>query len=168
MNLSVPSPKRRGFSLIEVNMAILLLAGGLLALLGLFPLGLRESLASRNEMRLAAFAERLLGAARIAAEDPNVTSVSELASALRSDFTINASPGKADTNKATKDSESGVYYYAWIEKDETYTSGSLGKKEMAQIGIQVTAEDATQNKYALRSAPTYTAWVLLDAKNGGN
>ena len=59
---------RAGFSLIEVNMAIFVLAGGALALLALFPLGLNESTEANSEMRVAAFADRFIGAAKIAAE----------------------------------------------------------------------------------------------------
>ena len=156
---------KSGFSLIEVNMAIFVLAGGALALMGLFPLGLRESLASRNEMRLAAFAERLMGAARIAADAPDVVDADSLADALEQDFgfKIDLDAGNAESNTATRDSDSGVYYRAWLLKDTSYTG--IGDKEVAQIGIQVTAEDAKQNKRALRSAPVYVVRVDVDNKN---
>ena len=156
---------RAGFSLIEVNMAIFVLAGGALALMALFPLGLRDSLASRNEMRLSAFAERLLGAAQIAASDPAVASVDDLADALESspfNFTLDDDPGNYNSNTtAEHDATSGVYYHAWILKDSTDTDD----KEIAQIGVQVTAENAKQNRFALRNAPVYVIRVAVDKKN---
>jgi Tfp pilus assembly protein PilV len=44
------------FSLIEVNLAILVAAGGLLALLSFFPLGLRQSVMSQADMQQSTFA----------------------------------------------------------------------------------------------------------------
>lgn len=156
---------KAGFSLIEVNMAIFVLAGGALALMALFPLGLRDSLASRHEMRLSAFAERLLGAAQMAANDPQVASVDDLADALSGspfNFTLDDDPGDYDSLvSASHDSTSGVYYHAWILRE---TSGTEDK-EIAQIGVQVTAENAKQNRLALRNAPVYVIRVAVDKKN---
>lgn len=156
---------KAGFSLIEVNMAIFVLAGGALALMALFPLGLRESLASRQEMRLSAFAERLLGAAQIAASDPDVASVDDLADALEGspfNFKLDDDPGDYDSNTAAEyDSTSGVYYHAWILQENSGTDD----KEVAQIGVQVTAENAKQNRRALRNAPVYVIRVAVDKKN---
>ena len=55
-----PRGSRKGFSLIEVNVAILLVAVGLMALFALFPEGLRLSGEARNDTRQAAFAELAL------------------------------------------------------------------------------------------------------------
>ena len=148
-------------------MAIFVLAGGALALMALFPLGLRDSLASRNEMRLSAFAERLLGAAQIAASDPAVASVDDLADALESspfNFTLDDDPGNYGSNTtAEHDETSGVYYRAWILPEETDDDDAT--VEVAQIGVQVTAENAKQNRFALRNAPVYVIRVAVDKKN---
>ncbi len=158
---------RAGFSLIEVNMAIFVLAGGALALLGLFPLGLRESLAARNEMRVAAFAERFINAARIAASDTaNVADVSDLRSALQSspfNFTVMDDAGDADMENAKKD-DSGVYYRAWAFEEDDY-GAEYGGKKIVQVGVQVTAENAEQNKRALMVAPMYVVRVILDGQD---
>ena len=50
------SMRRAGFSLIEVNMAILIAAGGLLSLFALFPTGLRQSVMSQADMYQCTFA----------------------------------------------------------------------------------------------------------------
>lgn len=49
--------KARGFSLIEVNIAILVIAGGLLSLFALFPAGLKMSSAALSDTRQALFAD---------------------------------------------------------------------------------------------------------------
>ncbi|MBQ9694696.1 MAG: hypothetical protein IJV69_08070 [Kiritimatiellae bacterium] len=163
---------RAGFSLIEVNMAIFVLAGGALALLGLFPLGLRESLAARNEMRVAAFAERFINAARIAASDTeNVKDADDLRSALQSapfNFHVMDDAGDAETENAEED-DSGVFYRAWVMEDPDWPAegggAKLGTKRIAQVGVQVTAENAKQNKRALLVAPMYVVRVVLEDRN---
>lgn len=158
MNRNLFKRLRDGFSLIEVNMAIFVLAGGALALLGLFPLGLRESLASRNEMRVAAFAERFINAARIAAMDTeNVRTIDDLRSALEAEpfnITVSSDAGDADDENAHEDSTSGVFYRAWVLED--------AMDNVVQAGIQVTAENAKQNKRALLTAPVYVVRVVLE------
>ena len=53
---------KTGFSLIEVNMAILIAAGGLLSLFSLFPGGLRHSVMSQEDIYQSTFASSLLDA----------------------------------------------------------------------------------------------------------
>lgn len=163
--------RRSGFSLIEVNMAIFVLAGGALALLGLFPLGLRESLAARNEMRVAAFAERFLGAARIVATLPGVTDISEFQNTLEGspfNFTVDDDPGDTDDLSSTKD-DSGVWYRAWVIEDASRiqpdADDDSAGRVIAEVGIRVTAENADQNKRALNSASTYMVRVFIDKNN---
>lgn len=159
--------RRSGFSLIEVNMAIFVLAGGALALLGLFPLGLRESLAARNEMRVAAFAERFLGAARIAATLPDVADIADFQDALEGapfNFTVDDDPGDTRDISSTKDN-SGVWYRAWVVEDTSWGPSDTGDKIVAEVGIRVTAENADQNKRALLSASTYMVRVFIDKNN---
>lgn len=47
---------KTGFSLIEVNLAILIAAGGMLSLFALFPVGLRQSVMSEADLHQATFA----------------------------------------------------------------------------------------------------------------
>ena len=51
----------RGFSLMEVTLAVFLTAGGLLILFSLFPLGLRESTLAGTDTQEAMFADYYLG-----------------------------------------------------------------------------------------------------------
>ena len=48
---------QRAFTLIEVNLAIFIMAGGVLAMISLYSLGFRESRQSREDVAAAALAE---------------------------------------------------------------------------------------------------------------
>ena len=167
---------RAGFSLIEVNMAIFVLAGGALALLGLFPLGLRESLAARHEMRVAAFSERVINAARVAALDTELKDIDDFRDALEDvlegEVEVMDDAGDSDDDNAKED-KTGVYYRVWVVEDPKWPSGDgggqsggvkLGNKRVGQVGVQATAENAKQNKKALRTAPLYVVRVVFDVQ----
>jgi len=65
--------KKRGFSLMEVNIAVFVMATGVLAIVGLFPLGMRESILSQMDFKRAMFADYVLNIAVAAACSTNVT-----------------------------------------------------------------------------------------------
>lgn len=62
MSLHKKTASGHGFSLIEVNLAILMVAVGLLALFALFPLGLRESEKGLADTQESMFADTVLSA----------------------------------------------------------------------------------------------------------
>jgi Tfp pilus assembly protein PilV len=64
--------KRSGFSLIEVNMAVFVLAIGVLSMAVLYPLGLRESMQSQADLKQSMFADYILNVAVSAANSTNV------------------------------------------------------------------------------------------------
>lgn len=51
---------RKGFTLMEVNLAMMIMAGGILSIVGLYSFGFRESRQSREDVAGAAFAETAL------------------------------------------------------------------------------------------------------------
>jgi len=63
---------RKGFSLIEVNMAIYVMAVGVLAMLTLYPLGLRENIQSRADLKQSMFADYILNVVVSAACNPEL------------------------------------------------------------------------------------------------
>ena len=63
---------RNGFSLVEVNMAIFVMAMGILSMAVLFPLGLRESNQGFADLKQASLADYLLNQAVAAAQLPDV------------------------------------------------------------------------------------------------
>ena len=52
---------RAAFTLMEVNLAIFIMAVGVLAMTSLYPLGFRESQQSRDDVRAAVAADEVLG-----------------------------------------------------------------------------------------------------------
>ncbi|MFZ4395995.1 MAG: type IV pilus modification PilV family protein [Kiritimatiellia bacterium] len=60
--------RRAGFTLMEVNMALLIMAIGLLGLFSLFPVGMRQSAAASSDSTQAAFADLVLNAMRANAQ----------------------------------------------------------------------------------------------------
>ena len=63
--------QKAGFSLMEVNMAIFVMAIGILSVVALFPLGLRESTQGQADITQAMFADYLLNQAVAAASLTN-------------------------------------------------------------------------------------------------
>ena len=55
-----PARGARGFSLIEVMMSLVVVGGGLVAVFGLFPVGLGQGMDARSDMAQATFASTLL------------------------------------------------------------------------------------------------------------
>ncbi len=61
-----------GFSLIEVNMAVFVVAVGVLSMCVLFPLGLRESTQGQADLKQAMFADYVLNQAVAASSQTNI------------------------------------------------------------------------------------------------
>ena len=51
---------RAGFSLMEINMAVFVMAIGILGMVALFPLGLREAIQGRADLRQSMFADHVI------------------------------------------------------------------------------------------------------------
>lgn len=64
---------KRGFTLLEVNLAMLVMAGGILSIVGLYSFGFRENRQSREDVASAAFAESVISPLVQALGATNVT-----------------------------------------------------------------------------------------------
>ena len=64
---------RAAFTLMEVNLAIFIMAVGVLAMTSLYPLGFRESEQSRDDVRAAVVADEVLGKLTAALSSRNIT-----------------------------------------------------------------------------------------------
>ena len=64
---------RAGFSLMEVNMAIFVMAIGILSMMALFPLGLRESIQGKQDLQQSMFADYALNQIVAGLSQTNVT-----------------------------------------------------------------------------------------------
>ncbi len=64
---------RKAFTLMEINLAIMIMAGGILAILGLYSLGYRENRQSRDDVASAAYAEAIVSQLVVALSSTNIT-----------------------------------------------------------------------------------------------
>ena len=64
---------KRAFTLIEVNLAMLIMAGGILSIVGLYSLGFRENRQSTEDVAGAAYADAVLSPLVMALSATNVT-----------------------------------------------------------------------------------------------
>ena len=65
--------RKAGFSLMEVNMAVFVMAVGILGLVALFPLGLRESYQGKADLQQSMFADYALNQLVAALSQTNIT-----------------------------------------------------------------------------------------------
>jgi len=73
MNLIKQIKDRAGFSLMEVNMAVFVLSVGILSMIVLYPLGLRESMQGQADIKQTMFADYVLNQAVGIASQTNIT-----------------------------------------------------------------------------------------------
>ena len=66
------SKMRRGFTLIEVNLAMLIMAGGVLSIVGLYMFGFRENRQGREDVAAAAFADAVISPLTMAISATNL------------------------------------------------------------------------------------------------
>ena len=64
---------KRAFTLIEINLAMLIMAGGVLAVVGLYSLGFRENRQGRDDVSAAAFADAVMSPLVMALSATNLT-----------------------------------------------------------------------------------------------
>lgn len=64
---------RKAFTLMEVNLAMLIMAGGILSMVSLYSLGYRENLQSREDMEAAALADKNMNALATMLSSTNLT-----------------------------------------------------------------------------------------------
>lgn len=115
---------KQGFSLIEVSMAVFVLALGVLALMALFPAGLREGVNAQSDMRQAMFADYVLSTARAAAAQPGVVNLSTFQRAFQQVAQLDVPGSIGQSNSMSEFSSSGgnsqnrrnrMFYRIWIE-----------------------------------------------------
>ena len=64
---------KKAFTLIEVNLAMLIMAGGILTVVGLYAFGFRENRQGREDVAAAAFADAVMSPLIMAISATNVT-----------------------------------------------------------------------------------------------
>ena len=64
---------KKAFTLLEVNLAIMIMAGGILSIIGLYGLGFRESRQSREDVTATTYADAVMSPLVMALSSTNVT-----------------------------------------------------------------------------------------------
>lgn len=64
---------KKAFTLIEVNLAMLIMAGGILSVVGLYAFGFRENRQGREDVSAAAFADAVMSPLVMAMSSTNIT-----------------------------------------------------------------------------------------------
>lgn len=166
---------RSGFSLIEVTLAIGVLSVGTLALMALFPMGLKESSDAQSDMRQAIFADFVLSCASAAAAAPGITTTRQFLSEFKSisslqidEETKNGS-GPTSVHKYTpSDSPSDrgrLFYRVWLREPNDDTSGSVLRKDIrGTYLVCVQSTDRSQAGSAQKTflmSPVYVTSIYL-------
>ncbi len=94
---------KKAFTLIEVNLAIMIMAGGILSILGLYGLGFRENRQSREDVAASAYADAVISPLVMALSSTNITwdvfkSLPSVPSDVGWEAYINQSTGIVDTD----------------------------------------------------------------------
>ena len=89
---------KKAFTLIEVNLAIFIMAGGVLAMISLYSLGFRESRQSREDVASSAMADAILNPLVVALSSRNLTwSQWKSLKLVKANSGINAGDGQGST-----------------------------------------------------------------------
>jgi len=136
-----PGNSNIAFSLIEVNLAVFLVAAGLLVLFSLYPLGLRESEMALTDTQEAMFADFVLGAMK-----GNALSKTNWSQWTSGDFVDGGSIGgysivqagsRAEEPKFVTEFPYGsgypLQYHLLVE---TYPSGSDGSRKRVILSVK--------------------------------
>ena len=121
--------RKAGFSLMEVNMAVFVMAVGIMSLVGLFPLGLRESYQGRADLQQSMFADYALNQLVAALSQTNVY-WSEWLNMDNTAYPVSVTPlGKKARNKTPLHSHVGLDIQKQLELPGT--SWTVAGKSMA-------------------------------------
>ena len=146
--------RRAGFSLIEVNMAILIAAGGLLSLFSLFPTGLRQSVMSQADMYQCTFANSFFDT--VAANVRNIESIDDWNNCAKfweaavkgtgiSTTFISGSSLTGPTKDLIMKSNDTVHY-VYVEGDDGFKGGSNKLLLPPQFLIRILEIDRNERK----------------------
>ncbi len=167
---------RLGFSLIEVTMAVGVLAVGALALIGLFPMGLNESVVAQSDMRQAMFNDLVLSCATAVAADPEVRTESQFKAKFNSAVNtlgltegLSSSDGSLSEFNPSGNVRERMYYRVWLRSPAVDKSKTTADVHVShQVCVQSTdrAKAGTARDTLLMS-PVYIAGIYLPGDNTG-
>jgi len=131
---------RKAFTLIEVNLAIFIMAGGVLAMVSLYSLGMRESRQSTEDVAVAGYADAVFA--------PLVAKLSATNMTWRGWTSIGSTPSAGEGTKVCDGlSQGGKGWSAYVQKVGSDSSG------LYRINVQKGANGYVQDVFtAVNSA----------------
>ena len=167
---------KRAFTLIEVNLAMFIMAGGILSVIGLYSLGYRESRQSREDVASAAFADAVLAPIEMALSSTNLpwSVFSSLGDRPSSDGWgdyIDYNKGFVSANPATKAKAVYDYIKGKVGDMPAWPSDAAGGLEAGLVllheegsPVATLAFRAVKNRGELLSAPLYYTEVRFQGR----
>ena len=166
---------RKAFTLMEVNLAIMIMAGGILSVLGLYSLGYRENRQSREDVAAAAYADSVISPLVMALSDPKVkwSKFKDLPDYPNSSgwgYFLNARTGQVEKNP---DSEAKKAFKSAIDKvgSEVSSSWPTSPDRDLKAGLVILHDQnspvvriafrATRNVSELLSMPLFYTEVMF-------
>lgn len=148
--------KKQGFSLIEVNMAVFVMAAGILSMAVLYPLGLRESMQAQADIKQAMFADYVLSVAvATACKEENQGKSPEDMETIIKDVVRQA----VGREKAFQYESGGVYVYEFdVIKTDGGSDRLLGIM-VRSLDMDLGAGSAKAKNSRLQAQPFYYAEV---------
>ena len=166
---------KRAFTLIEVNLAIFIMAGGVLAMISLYSLGFRESRQSREDVTSAAFADLVLNPLVTALSSTNITWTAWKSISFEN---VDSADGKGQVQVLPKKGAGeGAGWFAYIkldgsEADRTYyvhkdpastADGVYG--DLVGQGDKSLLPESVQRKPSLPRGMTYALVASRETKD---
>ena len=142
---------QRGFTLIEVNLAIFIMAVGLLAMVAIYPLAYRENRQSKDDVKAAAAADCILNVLTAALSSRNIT---------WQDWQTGIENAFGKTNKEDDQRGGWLAYCEWKGSGEDTAPHPKSKATINGLAQAVFGELARINK---ENAPSWP--LMADDKN---
>jgi Tfp pilus assembly protein PilV len=147
--------RNSGFSLIEVNMAVFVLAVGILSMAVLYPLGLRESMQSQSDIKQSMFADYVLSmaVAKLSKIKPESTS---------KEVNVKIEELKKEIEETFKYKTGRFYKYDLGDYELNVSLGNERSKYLVGISVRsldTDMETSDQKSKRLNAQPLYYAEV---------
>mgnify|MGYP003296138209 CR=1 FL=1 len=156
---------RRGFTLMEVNLAIFIMAVGVLAMVSLYSLGMRESRQSTEDVAAAGYADAVFA--------PLVAKLSATNLTWRGWTSIGSTPSGEGSKVCDGVTQGGQGWAAYVQKVGSERSGLFrvdsgcnGKAQQAFQEIAGAQQEGLQTSIAWPGLPSDYSYGLVATRKG--
>ena len=120
---------RRGFTLVEVNLAIFIMAAGVLAMVSLYSLGMRESRQSVEDVAVAGYADAVFA--------PLVAKLSATNMTWQGWTSIGSTPQGEGDKVCDGVTQGGKGWADYVQKVGSDASGGSGETSAGRVGASI-------------------------------